>query len=98
IQAALLARSLNPRIRLVIRVFNRTLGHRVELLLDQAAQRLRSPDAPDEPADFDTRPAVLSASATAAPALVAAALPGTNQVIPIDGGLLTVAEQPTGER
>jgi Trk K+ transport system NAD-binding subunit len=98
IQAALLARSLNPRIRLVIRVFNRTLGHRVELLLDQAAQRLRSPDAPDEPADFDTRPAVLSASATAAPALVAAALPDTNQVIPIDGGLLTVAEQPAGER
>jgi Trk K+ transport system NAD-binding subunit len=91
IQAALLARSLNPRIRLVVRVFNRTLGHRIEMLLDQAAQHLHVLGAPETD---EASAAVLSASTTAAPALVAAALPGTNQVISIGGGLLTVAERP----
>jgi Trk K+ transport system NAD-binding subunit len=97
IQAALLARSLNPRIRLVIRVFNRTLGNRVKALLDQAARQRRLLADYGDPYEDEASTTVLSASATAAPALVAAALPGTNQVIPVDRGVLTVAEQPVDE-
>lgn len=37
IRAALAARRVNPRLRLVIRLYNRKLGQHLEELLDQAA-------------------------------------------------------------
>lgn len=37
IRAALTARRLNPRLRLVLRLYNRRLGQHIEELLDQAA-------------------------------------------------------------
>ncbi|MCX5605399.1 NAD-binding protein [Streptomyces phaeochromogenes] len=37
IRAALMARRLNPRLRLVIRLYNRRLGQHIEALLDQAS-------------------------------------------------------------
>ncbi|MFD6906688.1 NAD-binding protein, partial [Streptomyces sp. NPDC060077] len=38
IRAALTARRLNPRLRLVLRLYNRRLGQHIEELLDQAAE------------------------------------------------------------
>ncbi|MGW6918190.1 potassium channel family protein [Kitasatospora sp. NPDC054939] len=94
IHAALRARRINPRLRLVVRVYNRRLGARVEQLLDRAALA-RTPGAPSAVQASTT---VLSTSATAAPALVAAALSGRSQVVPVDGRLLRVAElAPGGE-
>ncbi|WP_055613490.1 potassium channel family protein [Streptomyces phaeochromogenes] len=37
IRAALMARRLNPRLRLVVRLYNRRLGQHIEALLDQAS-------------------------------------------------------------
>ncbi|WP_370146641.1 NAD-binding protein [Streptacidiphilus sp. EB129] len=84
-QAALLARGLNPRLRLVIRIFNNALGVRLERLLDRTASANGGSTA------------VLSASETATPALVSAAVTGRNQVIPVNGGTLSVVEQPVEE-
>ncbi|MFC1412251.1 NAD-binding protein [Streptacidiphilus sp. N1-12] len=86
-QAALLARGLNPRLRLVIRVFGNALGQRLEHLLDREA---------DHADHAGGSTAVLSASETATPALVSAAVTDRNQLIPIDGGTFSVAESPIG--
>ncbi|MBC3844068.1 hypothetical protein GXW82_39345 [Streptacidiphilus sp. 4-A2] len=83
-QAALLAQGLNPRLRLVLRIYNSTLGQRLENLLNRP------------PGGAGGSAAALSASDTAAPALVSAAFPGRNQVIPINGGTFSVVEQPVG--
>ncbi len=80
-QAALLAQGLNPRLRLVVRIFNSTLGQRLENLLNLVAR------------DTPGSATLLSASDTATPALVSSAVPGRNQVIPIDGGTFSVVEQ-----
>ncbi|GHC53444.1 NAD-binding protein [Streptomyces cinnamoneus] len=84
IQAALRARRINPRLRLVIRLYNRRLGQHLEQLLDQAALV----------GDADAGTTVLSDADTAAPALVAAAVAGTSKVIEAGGLLLRAVERP----
>ncbi|MFI5530256.1 NAD-binding protein [Kitasatospora sp. NPDC051853] len=95
LQAALRARRLNPDLRLVVRVFNRRLGTRVEQLLDRAALA-RDPGL--APGSLKASTTVLSASSTAAPALVAAVLGGHTHALPVDGRLLRVAELDPGAR
>ncbi|BFV60702.1 NAD-binding protein [Kitasatospora sp. CMC57] len=94
IHAALRARRLNPTVRLAVRVFNRRLGVRVEQLLDRAALA-RDPALSAVALEASTT--VLSASATAAPAMVAAAVSGRSHVVQVDGRLLRVAETAAGQ-
>ncbi|MGW0733997.1 NAD-binding protein [Streptomyces sp. NPDC002851] len=90
IRAALVARRLNPRLRLVIRLYNRKLGQHLEELLDQAAElALPGIDA----AALDASTTVLSDADTAAPALAATAVAGTSKVIQADGLLLRAVER-----
>ncbi|MER8083678.1 NAD-binding protein [Streptomyces sp. NPDC058316] len=90
IRAALTARRLNPRVRLVIRLYNRKLGQYLETLLDQAA----AVSAPGlDPAALDASTTVLSDADTAAPALAATALTGSSKVIQAEGLLLRAAER-----
>ncbi|MFE6331904.1 NAD-binding protein [Streptomyces sp. NPDC057806] len=92
IRAALTARRLNPRLRLVLRLYNRRLGQHIEALLDQAAALATG----DGVSDAST--VVLSDADTAAPALVATALVGTSKVVQTDGLLLRAVErQPGGD-
>lgn len=91
IRAALTARRLNPRLRLVLRLYNRRLGQHIEELLDQAAV-LASGDG----SDLDASTTVLSDADTAAPALVASAVAGTSKVVQTDGLLLRAVELPPG--
>ncbi|MFF2651145.1 NAD-binding protein [Streptomyces sp. NPDC058045] len=87
IRAALAARRLNPRLRLVIRLYNRRLGQHLASLLDQAAALAgRLPDG------LDASTTVLSDADTAAPALAASALGGTSKVVRADGLLLRASE------
>ncbi|MFE7278046.1 NAD-binding protein [Streptomyces sp. NPDC057623] len=90
IHAALAARRLNPRLRLVIRLYNRKLGQHLEELLDQAAA-LAVPGL--DPAALDTSTTVLSDADTAAPALAATAVAGTSKVVQADGLLLRAVER-----
>ncbi|THA60502.1 potassium transporter TrkA [Streptomyces sp. A0958] len=90
IRAALTARRLNPRVRLVIRLYNRKLGQHLETLLDQAAA-LASPGL--DPAALDASTTVLSDADTAAPALAATALAGSTRVIRAEGLFLRAAER-----
>ncbi len=90
IRAALTARRLNPRVRLVIRLYNRKLGQHLEALLDQAAA-VASPGL--DPAALDASTTVLSDADTAAPALAATALTGSSKVIQAEGLLLRAAER-----
>ncbi len=90
IHAALAARRLNPRLRLVIRLYNRKLGQHLEELLDQAAA-LAVPGL--DPQALDTSTTVLSDADTAAPALAATAITGTSKVVQADGLLLRAAER-----
>ncbi|MCX3062638.1 NAD-binding protein [Streptomyces beihaiensis] len=90
IRAALAARRLNPRLRLVIRLYDRKLGQHLADLLDQAAA-LASPGLDAE--TLDTSTTVLSDADTAAPALAAAALTGTSKVVRADGLLLRAVER-----
>ncbi|MGW0710847.1 NAD-binding protein [Streptomyces sp. NPDC002643] len=90
IRAALAARRLNSRLRLVIRLYNRKLGQHLEELLDQAAA-LAVPGL--DPAELDTSTTVLSDADTAAPALAATAVAGTSKVIQADGLLLRAVER-----
>lgn len=94
IHAALRARRLNPRLRLVIRLYNRKLGQHLEELLDQAAAvaALGTEDAGDAEAD-DASTTVLSDADTVAPALAATAVAGTSKVIEADGLLLRAVER-----
>lgn len=78
VQSALLARGLNPDLRLVIRVFNQRLGKRLGRLLELGG---------------NGSAAVLSASDMAAPALVAAALPDRVQVVPARGATLSATQR-----
>ncbi|UNO43773.1 NAD(P)-binding protein [Streptomyces sp. MST-110588] len=93
IHAALRARRLNPRLRLVIRLYNRKLGQHLEELLDQAAA-VGAPDA--EGVDASTT--VLSDADTVAPALAATAVAGTSKVIEADGLLLRAVERGAADR
>ncbi|MEV0172680.1 NAD-binding protein [Streptomyces sp. NPDC050803] len=96
IRAALTARRLNPRLRLVLRLYNRRLGQHIEELLDQAATLATGEGEADRDA-VDASTTVLSDADTAAPALVATALVGTSKVVQTDGLLLRAVErQPTG--
>ncbi|MFJ9153690.1 NAD-binding protein [Streptomyces sp. NPDC102270] len=92
IRAALTARRLNPRLRLVLRLYNRRLGQHIEELLDQAAA-LASGD-PADGTGFDASTTVLSDADTAAPALAATALTGTSKVLQTGGLLLRAVERP----
>ncbi|MFI0712347.1 NAD-binding protein [Streptomyces inhibens] len=79
--AALLARSLNPSIRLVIRMFHRERGRHLERLLDRAVAALdRSDDAL-----LDMSTTVLSDTDTAVPELVAAAAVGQGHTLQVEG-------------
>lgn len=91
IRAALTARRLNPRLRLVIRLYNRKLGQHLEELLDQAAA-LAMPGI--DPASLDASTTVLSDADTAAPALAATALTGSGKLVRAEGLLLRAAERP----
>ncbi|MFD4561351.1 NAD-binding protein [Streptomyces sp. NPDC058469] len=95
IRAALTARRLNPRIRLVLRLYNRRLGQHIEELLDQAAA-LATGDGTGTGTGtgFDASTTVLSDADTAAPALAATALAGTSKVVQTDGLLLRAVERP----
>ncbi|MER8005048.1 NAD-binding protein [Streptomyces sp. NPDC094149] len=90
IRAALTARRLNPRLRLVLRLYNRRLGQHIEELLDQAsALAAGGSDA----TGFDVSTTVLSDADTAAPALAATAVAGTSKVVQTDGLLLRAVER-----
>ncbi|MFF4257472.1 NAD-binding protein [Streptomyces sp. NPDC001663] len=90
IRAALTARRLNPRLRLVLRLYNRRLGQHIEELLDQAAA-LAAGDG--DGSGFDASTTVLSDADTAAPALAATAVAGTSKVVQTDGLLLRAVER-----
>ncbi|WP_070194903.1 NAD-binding protein [Streptomyces oceani] len=93
IHIALRARRINPRIRLVIRMFNRTLGRYLEDLLDRAVE-VNHPDV--DPAALDASTTVLSDADTAAPSLVAAAIVGSDKILSADGLLLRAKERTLG--
>ncbi|MFJ5708621.1 NAD-binding protein [Streptomyces sp. NPDC093105] len=95
LRAALTARRLNPGLRLVVRMYNRKLGHHLEELLDQAAL-VAAPGGDRSVLDASTT--VLSDADTAAPALVATAIADTNKVVQADGLLLRAAERPAPDR
>ncbi|MGW5100706.1 NAD-binding protein [Streptomyces sp. NPDC004100] len=90
IRAALTARRLNPRVRLVLRLYNRRLGQHIEELLDQAAALAAGDDELGLP---DGSTSVLSDADTAAPALAATALTGTSRVVHTDGLMLRAVER-----
>ncbi|MDJ1137190.1 NAD-binding protein [Streptomyces iconiensis] len=90
IHIALRARRINPELRLVIRMFNRTLGGYLESLLDRAA-RVRTPHLDQSAIDASTT--VLSDSDTAAPSLVAAAVVGSDKIVYADGLMLRAKER-----
>ncbi|MFI1837666.1 potassium channel family protein [Streptomyces olivaceoviridis] len=93
IRAALTARRLNPRLRLVLRLYNRRLGQHIEELLDQAAALAAGDDGgPGTAAEASTT--VLSDADTAAPALAATAVAGTGRVVQTEGLLLRAVERP----
>lgn len=98
IRAALTARRLNPRLRLVLRLYNRRLGQHIEELLDQAAAlAAESGGATGDAYDIssgDASTTVLSDADTAAPALAATAVVGTSKVVQTDGLLLRAVERP----
>lgn len=85
IRAALTARRLNPRLRLVLRLYNRKLGQHIEALLDQSAALAGATEAGTT--------TVLSDTDTAAPALAAAGVAGTTKVVQTDGLLLRAVER-----
>ncbi|WP_051716791.1 NAD-binding protein [Streptomyces megasporus] len=93
IHTALRARRINPELRLVIRMFNRTLGSYLEDLLDRTiAARVPGMDQPA----VDASTTVLSDADTAAPSLVAAAVVGSEKIIQADGLLLRAKERTIG--
>ncbi|WP_058043942.1 NAD-binding protein [Streptomyces roseifaciens] len=93
VQAALLARRLNPRVRLVIRLYNRRLGEHLAKLLDQAAQVAAAVDGALVADTEAATTTVLSDADTAAPVLVTAAVSGHNKVIEAGGLMLRAAER-----
>ncbi|GAB2800207.1 NAD-binding protein [Streptomyces daliensis] len=93
IHIALRARRINPELRLVIRMFNPTLGGYLEDLLDRAV-RVRRPGLDRRALDATTT--VLSDSDTAAPSLVAAAVVGSDKIVYAEGLLLRAKERTLG--
>lgn len=95
IYIALQARRINPRVRLVIRMFNRNLGQYLTDLLDRAARLSGSRRAHGggRGAPSDATTTVLSDSDTAAPSIVAAAVVGSDKVLSADGLLLRAKER-----
>ncbi|MGQ5595851.1 NAD-binding protein [Streptomyces sp. ESR1.13] len=103
IRAALTARRLNPRLRLVLRLYNRRLGQHIEELLDQSAALATrdgsgsgpggDPDAGAGAWSGSGSTTVLSDADTAAPALAATALVGTSKIVDTDGILLRAVER-----
>ncbi|MFJ4581146.1 potassium channel family protein [Streptomyces echinatus] len=93
IRAALTARRLNPRLRLVLRLYNRRLGQHIEELLDQAAA-LAAGEEGGPGTGTETSTTVLSDADTAAPALAATAVAGTSKVVQTEGLLLRAVERP----
>ncbi|WP_374117023.1 NAD-binding protein [Streptomyces sp. MNU76] len=96
IRAALTARRLNPRLRLVLRLYNRRLGQHIEELLDQASALATGGTAADGVDGFGASTTVLSDADTAAPALAATAVAGTSKVVQTDGLMLRAVERPPG--
>ncbi|MFF3740871.1 NAD-binding protein [Streptomyces sp. NPDC002566] len=97
IRAALTARRLNPRLRLVLRLFNRRLGQHIEELLDQAAALAVGGDGDGDSGGGGAAEAsttVLSDADTAAPALAATAVAGTTKVVQTDRLMLRAVERP----
>ncbi|MGY0068737.1 potassium channel family protein [Streptomyces sp. QTS137] len=93
IRAALNARRINPRIRLVLRLYNRRLGRHIEDLLDQAAELSGVDTQGRGHPRGDASTTVLSDADTAAPALVATALVGTSKIVDTDGLMLRAVER-----
>ncbi|MBE1598921.1 Trk K+ transport system, NAD-binding component [Streptomyces sp. 1222.2] len=96
IRAALTARRLNPRLRLVLRLYNRRLGQYIEELLDQASALAAGGGEADGVDGFGASTTVLSDADTAAPALAATAVAGTSKVVQTDGLMLRAVERPPG--
>ncbi|GGW17906.1 potassium transporter TrkA [Streptomyces capoamus] len=98
IRAALTARRLNPRLRLVLRLYNRRLGQHIEELLDQAAALAAGEEDGGRGGGTEASTTVLSDADTAAPALAATAVAGTSRVVQTEGLLLRAVERPlTGD-
>ncbi|WP_330293790.1 potassium channel family protein [Streptomyces sp. NBC_00576] len=99
IRAALTARRLNPRLQLVLRLYNRRLGQHIGELLDQASALAAVSDSTDDGGSSgsgnrsDASTTVLSDADTAAPALAATAITGTSKVVQTDGLLLRAVER-----
>ncbi|MFF8991002.1 NAD-binding protein [Streptomyces sp. NPDC014983] len=87
--AALLARTLNPSVRLVVRMFHRERGRHLERLLDRAAGL--SPEAAQ-----DTSTTVLSDADTAVPELVAAAAVGHGHTLQVEDKVFRGVVRPAG--
>ncbi|MET7897531.1 NAD-binding protein [Streptomyces mirabilis] len=92
--AALLARGLNPSIRLVIRMFNRDRGRHLERLLDRAAAEATGGGDDDPRADMSTT--VLSDADTAVPELVATATVGHGHTLQVEGKVFRGVVRPAG--
>ncbi|MFC9057654.1 NAD-binding protein [Streptomyces sp. NPDC057074] len=93
IRAALTARRLNPRLRLVLRLYNRRLGQHIEDLLDQSAALATGDGGATGSGSAESSTTVLSDADTAAPALAATALVGTSKIVETDGLLLRAVER-----
>ncbi|MEU9378118.1 NAD(P)-binding protein [Streptomyces sp. NPDC048255] len=91
IRAALTARRINPRVRLVIRLYNRKLGRYLAQLLDQAAVVAGGSAG-------ESAITVLSDADTAAPALAATVVAGTSEVLQADGLLFRAIERTPQQR
>lgn len=87
--AALLARALNPSVRLVVRMFHRDRGHHLERLLDRAA------GLSEDPAQ-DSSTTVLSDADTAVPELVAAAAVGHGHTLQVEDKVFRGVVRPAG--
>ncbi|MEU9993718.1 NAD-binding protein [Streptomyces sp. NPDC048045] len=87
--AALLARTLNPSVRLVVRMFHRERGRHLERLLDRAAGRAEDPAQ-------DTSTTVLSDADTAVPELVAAAAVGHGHTLQVEDKVFRGVVRPAG--
>ncbi|MFG3189747.1 NAD-binding protein [Streptomyces omiyaensis] len=92
-RAAFLARRLAPDVRLVLRMYNRNLGHRMADLLDRAGEQPAAAGAFAGAVPRDATTIVLSDADTAAPTLAATAVAGTRKAVQADGVLLRAAER-----
>ncbi|MFF4120963.1 potassium channel family protein [Streptomyces sp. NPDC001714] len=89
VTAALVARAVNPSVRLVVRMFNRERGSHLERLLDRAAGLCDAPAS-------DASTTVLSDADTAVPELVAAAAVGHGHTLQVEGKVFRGVVRPAG--